>query len=61
MQPGTLNRKGTAGEPSYGLGLSIVYQIVKAHKGLIWFNSEEGKGTSFYIEFPTAGGEAINN
>ena len=61
LQPGSLNRTGTAGEPSYGLGLSIVYQIVKAHKGLIWFNSEEGKGTSFYIEFPTAGGEAISN
>ena len=60
LQPGSLNRTGTAGEPSYGLGLSIVYQIVKAHKGLIWFNSEEGKGTSFYIEFPMGQG-AISN
>ena len=44
---------GTAGEMPYGLGLSISLQIAKAHKGNIWFETEEGKGSTFHFEFPT--------
>ena len=43
---------GTSGEMPYGLGLSISLQIAKAHKGNIWFESEEGKGSTFHFEFP---------
>ncbi|MBO0439485.1 sensor histidine kinase [Candidatus Enterococcus ikei] len=35
-----------------GLGLSIVQQLVRLHKGKINVESEEGKGTSFTISFP---------
>ncbi|MBM7688755.1 two-component sensor histidine kinase [Enterococcus ureilyticus] len=35
-----------------GLGLSIVQQLVRLHKGKISVTSEEGKGTSFTISFP---------
>lgn len=45
-------RKGTAGERSFGLGLSICKQIVEAHNGKIWIQSEPGKGTDCYVELP---------
>lgn len=45
---------GTSGEVPHGLGLSISLQIAKAHKGNIWFESQEGKGTTFHLEFPTS-------
>ncbi|HSA07706.1 MAG TPA: ATP-binding protein [Candidatus Gastranaerophilales bacterium] len=34
-----------------GLGLSICYQIIEKHNGKIFVESEEGKGTTFRIEF----------
>ena len=35
-----------------GLGLPIAYGIVKMHGGRIWFDSEVGRGTTFFIELP---------
>jgi two-component system sensor histidine kinase VicK len=45
-------RQGTAGEKSFGLGLSICRQIVEAMGGTIRAKSEEGKGSSFYVVLP---------
>ena len=47
-----LGRTGTSGEQSFGMGLSISRQIIQAHNGRLWFESEQGKGTTFYIELP---------
>jgi signal transduction histidine kinase len=35
-----------------GLGLSIVKNIVENFAGKIWFETEMGKGTTFYLEIP---------
>ena len=38
-----------------GFGLSIVYDIVKEHRGYITVDSEPGKGTTFSVFLPLAG------
>lgn len=37
-----------------GLGLPIAKQLIKAHKGAIWCESEEGKGTTFSFALPVS-------
>ena len=49
-----VKRLGTAGETSFGLGLAIVSQIIKAHGGTISVHSEEHQGTTFRIELLTS-------
>lgn len=45
-------RNGTAGEKSFGMGLSICKQIVEQHHGCIMVESEEEKGSTFIIRLP---------
>ncbi|WP_183906868.1 PAS domain-containing sensor histidine kinase [Rufibacter immobilis] len=45
-------RPGLQGEQSVGLGMSIIKNIVEWHCGEIWFESEEDKGTTFFIRLP---------
>lgn len=47
-------RTGLKGEPSVGLGMSIIKTIVEWHQGKIWFESKENKGTTFYVEIPAS-------
>jgi len=37
-----------------GLGLSVVYGIIREHQGTIFVNSKVGAGSTFDIRFPTA-------
>ncbi len=47
-----LTTKGTEGT---GLGLYISYSIITGNfGGTMWFETEEGKGTTFFISIPTA-------
>jgi PAS domain S-box-containing protein len=52
-------RPGTANEPSSGLGLILVKEFVEINGGSIWFESEEKKGTVFYLKFPAATSDNI--
>ena len=47
-------RTGLKGEPSVGLGMSIIKTIVDWHHAEIWFESEENKGSTFYIRLPAS-------
>lgn len=45
---------GTEMIPGTGLGLSLVKTVVERHGGLVWFESEPGKGSTFGFWLPTA-------
>jgi len=47
-----VNRSGTNGENSTGLGLLICKEMIDKHGGDIRFESEPEKGTTFYISIP---------
>ncbi len=44
--------KFTTKTSGMGLGLGIIKNIIESYKGKIWFETEIGKGTIFYVKFP---------
>ena len=45
-----LNKKGQF--EGTGIGLTICKNIVEKYNGRIWFDSDESRGTKFYISIP---------
>jgi len=46
------NRIANKGIDGFGIGLNYVYKVIKAHNGIIYVESIEGKGSEFIIELP---------
>ncbi|HMG81506.1 MAG TPA: ATP-binding protein [Ferruginibacter sp.] len=44
--------KKTKNLQGIGLGLHLSKQIINAHKGVVWVQSEEGNGSTFYFSIP---------
>lgn len=45
----------TNGRPGLGLGLWIVREVIEAHGGRVWMESEPGKGSTFTFALPETG------
>lgn len=50
----SINRSGTSGEPSAGLGLTLCREFVEKHGGRIQVKSDAGKGSTFTVSLPQA-------
>jgi signal transduction histidine kinase len=47
FDPGVTNKPNGS-----GLGLTIVREIVKQHKGRLSYTTQWGKGSTFHLQFP---------
>ena len=52
-----VDRARERGQGGTGLGLAIARHIAEGHRGRIWFESEDGKGSTFFVALPIASAE----
>lgn len=51
-------QSGESKTAGFGIGLFISFEMVQMMDGEIWFESEEGRGSTFYVSLPIAKGKA---
>jgi two-component system, OmpR family, phosphate regulon sensor histidine kinase PhoR len=49
-----VDRARERGQGGTGLGLAIARHIAEAHRGRMWFQSEDGRGSIFFVALPIA-------
>lgn len=47
-----VDRARERGQGGTGLGLAIARHIAESHRGRIWFTSQDGRGSTFYVALP---------
>ena len=50
--PDAVKTTTTTGSRGTGFGLAITKKLVQEHSIRVWFHSELGKGTTFFLELP---------